>query len=296
MRRVIVQNIRSCVNCAVLLTPTVAAATITPMEVGLGIITLLTDFGTQDGYVGTMRGVILSINAGATIVDIGHDIPPHDVPAAAFVLSAAYPYFTEDSIHVVVVDPGVGSARRGLAVRTPGGTFVAPDNGVLSYVYARESSYEAVELTERRFWLSPVSQTFHGRDVFAPVAAHLSLGVPFAELGPPIGDPQRFVVPQPELRADGTVEGQILHVDRFGNLITNVSPHMLPADKVIIHIADQPIRGLLPAYAKVPDGELLALVGSHGYVEIAVRNGSAAQVTGVCRGTKLLIHAAREVP
>jgi len=261
-------------------------------EVGLGIVTLLTDFGTQDGYVGSMRGVILSINAGATIVDICHDIPSHDVPAAAFVLSTAYPYFPADSIHVVVVDPGVGSARRALAVRTPGGSFVAPDNGVLSYVIAREPMLETVQLIERRFWLSPVSNTFHGRDVFAPVAAYLSLGVPMAELGLPIDDPQHFAIPEPKRGSDGSIEGQILHVDRFGNLITNVPPHLLPPERVIIDIAGQTIRGLLPAYAEVATGELLALVGSHGYVEIAVRNGSAAEVTGMGRGAVVLCHAA----
>ena len=260
----------------------------------MGIITLLTDFGTQDGYVGSMRGVILSINAGATIVDIGHDIPPHDVPAAAFVLSTAYPYFPADSIHVVVIDPGVGSARRALAVRTPNGTFVAPDNGVLSCVYARESTYEAVELTERRFWLSPLSRTFHGRDVFAPVAAHLSLGVPFSKLGPPIDDPELFAIPEPKLKADGGIEGQIMHVDRFGNLITNVPARLLTADEVIIRVAGRTASGLLPAYAEVANGELLALVGSHGYVEVAVRNGSAAQVTGLGRGAVVLIQAAEQ--
>jgi hypothetical protein len=259
---------------------------------GVAIIALLTDFGTSDGYAGTMRGVILGINPGATIVDIAHDIAAHDVPGAAFVLSTAYPYFAADTIHVVVVDPGVGSARRALAVRTPRGVFVAPDNGVLSYVYAREPTFQAVQLTERRYWLTPVSDTFHGRDVFAPVAAHLSLGVPITELGPLIEDPERFGIAKPTQWPDGRIEGQIQHVDRFGNLVTNVLPELLPADKVVIHIAGQAVRGPVPAYAGVADGKLLALIGSHGYLEVAVRNGSAAQVLSVGRGARVLILSA----
>jgi S-adenosylmethionine hydrolase len=260
----------------------------------VAVITLLTDFGTTDGYVGTMRGVILGINGDATIVDITHDVAAQDVPAAAFVLSTAYPYFPADTIHVVVVDPGVGSARRALAVRTPRGVFVAPDNGGLSHVYAREPTFQVVQLTERRYWLSPVGDTFHGRDVFAPVSAHLSLGMPIGEFGPPIDDPQRFSVPEPQAGRDGGIKGQILHVDRFGNLVTNVLPQMLPADEVTIHIAGHTVSGPQRAYAGAAGGELLALVGSHGYVEVAVRNGSAAQVLGVGRGAEVRIHATVE--
>ena len=162
----------------------------------MSIITLLTDFGTADGYAGIMHGVILRINPQATVVDLCHDIPPQDVQAAAFVLATAYPYFPAETIHVAVVDPGVGSERRAIAVRTPRGTFVAPDNGLLSYILAREPVSEAVHLTEARYWLSPLSSTFHGRDLFAPVAAYLSLGVPLPEMGPALHDPVRFVLPE----------------------------------------------------------------------------------------------------
>ena len=255
----------------------------------MAVITLLTDFGTSDGYVGAMRGVIVGINPQATVLDICHDITAQDVPGAAFVLSTAYRYYPPDTIHLVVVDPGVGSSRRAIAVRTQRGLFVAPDNGVLSYVYAREPGFEAVQLTEQRYWLSPVSDTFHGRDVFAPVAAHLSRGVQLCELGPAIDNPQRFALSEPEARSDGSMVGQILYIDRFGNLVTNVRRDLLPAGGVSIHIAGQTVNGPLAAYAGAKDGEVLALVGSHGYLELAVRNGSAAQVLGVVRGAEVRI-------
>jgi len=255
----------------------------------MGVITLLTDFGTADGYAGIMHGVILRINPKAIVVDICHDIAPQDVHAAAFVLSTVYPYFPVDAIHVVVVDPGVGGERRALAVRTPHGAFVAPDNGVLSYVFARESNCEIVHLNCPRFWLSPLSDTFHGRDLFAPVAAHLSLGAPLHDLGSALDDPVRFAVAQAQVREDGSILGQVLHVDRFGNLITNVTRELLPAEQVRIHIADRHVIGPIKAYALAVDGELLALIGSSGCLEIALRNGSAAEMLELGRGARVVI-------
>lgn len=258
----------------------------------MGVITLLTDFGTADGFAGIMHGVILRINPKAVVVDVCHDIAPQDVHAAAFVLSTVYPYFAEETIHVVVVDPGVGGERRAIAVRTLRGTFVAPDNGVLSYVFARESIPEVVQLTDSRYWLTPLSDTFHGRDLFAPVAAHLSLGVPPGDLGPTVEDPVRFAVAEAQVREDGSIWGQVLHVDHFGNLITNVAPELLPAEQVRVHVAGQQVTGPVRAYALAVDGQLLSLVGSNGYLEIAVRNGSAAAVLGVGRGAKVLVTSA----
>jgi S-adenosylmethionine hydrolase len=257
------------------------------------IITLTTDFGLANGYVGTMKGVILSIHPTATIVDISHDIPPQDVREGAYVLYAAYPYFPQGTIHVVVVDPGVGSERRAIALRTPQATFVAPDNGVLSYVVSREKVEEIVNLTNPRFHLSPVSRTFHGRDIFAPVAAHLARGIPLAELGEPLADIITFPLPRPVLRPDGNIVGQVIHIDRFGNLITSITAkdladHALPGED-IVGIKGQSIRGISGTYAEVAPGELLALVGSSGHLEISICGGSAARTLGAKLGDEVLL-------
>jgi len=255
----------------------------------VGVIALLSDFGTTDGYAGIMHGVILRINPTAVVVDVCHDIPPQDVHAAAFVLSTVYPYFAEDTVHVVVVDPGVGSERRALGVRTLRGTFVAPDNGVLSYVL-REPALEVVQLTDARYWLSPLGSTFHGRDVFAPVAAHLSQGVPLSEMGDIIQDPIHFPIAEALVRDDGSISGQVLHVDRFGNLITNIQPELLVVGQSLrVHIAGREVDGLATAYAQVADGQLLALYGSSGYLEVAVRNGNAAAILKVGRGAGVVV-------
>jgi S-adenosylmethionine hydrolase len=241
------------------------------------VIALLTDFGTADGYVGAMHGVILRINPAATVVDVCHEIPPQDVRAAAFVLSTVYPYFAADTIHVAVVDPGVGTERQAIAVGTARGTFVAPDNGVLSYVLAREQVRQIVRLSNAEYWLDPLSSTFHGRDVFAPVAAHLSRGIPLSDLGPPVQTVVRLTIPVCRLAEGGAVHGEVLYVDRFGNLITNLTRELLPMEQQLsIHIAGRKISGPVRSYAQVGDGELLALFGSSGYLEIAARNASAA--------------------
>jgi len=249
------------------------------------IITLTTDFGLEDGYVGTMKGVILGINPEAAIVDLSHQIAPQSVRQAAYVLAAACPHFPPGTIHVVVVDPGVGSERRAIALETPTARFVAPDNGVLSYILAELGFSEgeaippgcrAVHLNNPRYWLVEVSSTFHGRDIFAPVAAHLSRGVPIEELGEPIEEIVVFPIPLPELRADGTLVGHVIHIDRFGNLITDVKGRSLHLGS-IIEVKGREIQGVSRTYADVEEGELLALIGSSGRLELSVREGSAAQ-------------------
>lgn len=186
------------------------------------VITLTTDFGMTDAYVGIMKGVILGINPEASIVDICHTIQPQNVTQAAFVLSTAFPYFPQGTIHLVVVDPGVGTKRRAVILITHQALFVAPDNGVLSYVIKEaEPRFEAITISNPRFWRSPVSFTFHGRDILAPVAAHLSLGVPPREFGDVIHSLSVFPRPQPYQGAEGELVGHIIHIDRFGNLITN---------------------------------------------------------------------------
>jgi S-adenosylmethionine hydrolase len=253
------------------------------------LITLLTDFGNAGAYVGIMHGVILRINPAATVVDVCHEVPPQNVRAGAFILSTAYSYFAPDTIHVVVVDPGVGSERQAIAVCTARGLFVAPDNGVLSYVLAREPVLQMVQLTNAAYWLAPVSSTFHGRDVFAPVAAHLSLGVPLSELGCATDHAVRFPIPVARTAEGGTVHGEVLHVDRFGNLITNLTRELLPPGQQLqVQIAGRKVRGPAESYSQVTEGHLLALFGSSGYLEIAMRNGNAAAALQARPGTSIV--------
>jgi S-adenosylmethionine hydrolase len=259
----------------------------------VSIITLTTDFGLADGYVGTMKGVILDIAPTATIVDISHEITPQGVREAAYILYAAYRYFPQGTIHVVVVDPGVGSERRAVALRTPQATFVAPDNGVLSYVVAGERVEEIAHLTNPRYHLSPVSRTFHGRDIFAPAAAHLARGIRLAELGEPLREIITFPLPRPQVRPDGAIVGQVIHVDRFGNLITSIMSKDLadhsPLRKSVVKIRGQSIRGIVNTYAEVTAGKLLALIGSEGYLEISVSGGSASQTLEAKAGDEVLL-------
>ena len=259
----------------------------------MSIITLTTDFGLADGYVGTMKGVILGIAPSVTIVDISHNIPPQDVREAAYVLYTAYPYFPPGTIHVVVVDPGVGSERRAIALRTPRATFVAPDNGVLSYVIACETVEEIVNLTNPRYHLLPVSRTFHGRDVFAPAAAYLAQGIPLTEMGEPVAEIITFALPQPQVRPGGTIVGQIIHIDRFGNLITSIKANDLPYQALlgerVIEVKGKAILGIANSYAEVPPGELLAIIGSANHLEIAVSGGSAAQALDAKVGDEVVL-------
>ena len=256
------------------------------------IITLTTDFGLSDAYVAAIKGVILGINPDAKLIDLCHSIQPQNVPQAAFVLSTAYPFFPRKTVHVVVVDPGVGSNRRAIILRTPSADFVAPDNGVLSYVVQEfsagpaendnslqqrelESGVEGVAITNPNFWRMPVRPTFHGRDIFAPVAALLSLGFPPVDFGEEISAVTMLPLPHPYQAADGLLVGHILHIDNFGNLITNIKSDNLPQANraVTIEAGSQLIGGLSRTFAEGKG--LLALIGSSGYLEIAVKGGSA---------------------
>ena len=260
-------------------------------------IVLTTDFGLADPYAGVMKGVILRLNPLATLVDLTHEIDPQNLLQAAFVLGTSHRFFPKGTIQVVVVDPGVGTERRPLLVVTPGARFLAPDNGVLSYVLraflehppaepgmvSLPQGLAAYHLTNKEYWLNPISDTFHGRDIFAPVAAHLSLGVPPEALGEPLADLAWLPSPSPE-RQGNTIHGQVIYADRFGNLVTNIpAPELANSASVVVEIKGRRIAGLShafhdPLYAAA-DG-LVALVGSHGYLEIAVPDGSAALTLG----------------
>jgi len=261
----------------------------------VSLITLTTDFGLADSYVGAMKGVILGIDPTATIVDISHDITPQDVREAAYVVYTAYLYFPPDTIHVVVVDPGVGSRRRAIALQAAQASFVAPDNGVLSYVLAREGMGKAVSLTNSSYHRPTVSHTFHGRDIFAPVAAHLARGVPLTELGDPLSKVATFSLPQPQVLPDGKVVGHVLHIDRFGNLILDVREgDCILGEGLVLEVAGRHIQGLGRTFSDVPAGEMVAYIGSSGHLEIALRGGSAAQSLDMKRGDRILLREAKE--
>jgi hypothetical protein len=254
-----------------------------------GLITLTTDFGLRDGYVAAVKGVLLSIAPQAQLVDITHEAPPHDLVAAAFALASAAPFFPVGAVHLVVVDPGVGSERRMLAVRTARACYVAPDNGVLALALRQDRPIEIVALTERRYWRAgEISHTFHGRDIMGPVAAHLANGVPLAALGKPASDLLALVLPAPVETREGGLAGVVIHVDRFGNLISNIPAGRLPprAQVSLGKMTPQPLRR---SYSEVAPGQPLALVGSHGYLEIAVREGSASEALGAGRGTPVVV-------
>jgi S-adenosylmethionine hydrolase len=251
------------------------------------IITLTTDFGLADSYVAQLKAVMLAIHPRVHLVDVTHEIPAQNVRRAAAVLDEVVNLFPEGTIHLTVVDPGVGTERRLIAVEAAGQRFVAPDNGVLSAIFRRLQPSRIIELTERRFWRQSVSHTFHGRDIMAPVAAHLSLGTNLAELGRPLeGDPADLPDQPPSLTPDGVV-GEIIWVDAFGNLITNIDESLFPvADRarLTVEVGDQLIKGIHRCYDERGRGELLALIGSHGRLEIAVNRGSAAERLGAVEG------------
>jgi S-adenosyl-L-methionine hydrolase (adenosine-forming) len=248
-----------------------------------GRITLLTDFGTADGYAAAMRGVIASIAAGVAVDDASHDIPPGDVTAAAWALARYWRLYPQGTVHVVVVDPGVGTDRRALAIDVAGRRIVAPDNGCASIVLADHPAARVHAISNRELMREPVSRTFHGRDIFAPVAAHLALGLPIAEVGPPFVTPIRTALPVPH--SDGVaVHGVVVHVDRFGNLITNLPGSWVPETIGEIEIDGGRRLAVRETYGSVAPGELLALVGSAGLIEVAVRDGNAAAVLALDKG------------
>lgn len=258
------------------------------------IITLLTDFGCQDGFVGTMKGVILGINPRVCIVDISHGISPQNIREAAFVLRNAYRYFPEGTIHVVVVDPGVGGAREALIVETDRYRFVGPDNGVFAYIYRMERNIRVTAIKNAAYGLPERSRTFHGRDVFAPAAAHLSRGVQTAEFGPRMLEYHTGSVAEPGVKPD-RIDGQIIHIDRFGNVITNIAEESLDriagAPPLQIAVAGRRFDRLCAAYADVATGDPLAIIGSAGLLEIAVNGGDAARTLGVSVGDAVTVTA-----
>ncbi len=242
------------------------------------MLTLLTDFGSHDVYVSVMKGVIACINPQATIVDLTHEIPPQDVAAGRFCLMNAYPYFPKGTVHVAVVDPGVGSARRAIALQLLHSILVGPDNGLFSGVISPENPIlAAVELSNSDYWRTPdPSTTFHGRDIFAPVGAHLSKGVPLEELGPAIDPVTLVTLDLPQCQWENAeILGCIQYIDRFGNLITNIPDTWVRGKLGSVRVGDRQIPGG-KTYSDVPRGWAIALVGSHGWVEIAINGGNAS--------------------
>jgi hypothetical protein len=248
-------------------------------------ITLTTDFGPGDGYVGAVKGVILSLAPNVTLVDISHDVPRQNVRHGMRVLARSVPYFPKATIHVAVVDPGVGSARRGIVLQTELAVFVGPDNGLFTpFLHERIA---CVALTNPATHRHPVSATFHGRDIFAPVAAYLARGTPLEELGPPVDDPISLPEPKPQHLPNGRLRAEVVNVDSFGNLITNVSAvewRLMDQDGIRV-VAGGLSIAVRRTYADVAPGAVLALVGSDGYLEIAVREGNAATHLGLGVGS-----------
>jgi S-adenosyl-L-methionine hydrolase (adenosine-forming) len=258
----------------------------------VAVITLTTDFGVRDTYVAEMKAAILSITRDVHIVDVTHDIDPHDVAGGALALEGAAPWFPAATIHVAVVDPGVGTGRRGLAVASRDQVFIGPDNGLFTPFLAG-LGWQAVELTAPEFRAATVSRTFHGRDVFAPAAAHVARGLDPARLGRPVTDPVRLVWPEARI-GEGSVGGNVVHVDRFGNLITSIhgdAVASLGAD-VSVRIAGKTLP-VVSTYGDLARGRAGALLGSRSRLEIAVHAGSAASVLGARRGTPVLVSRTR---
>ena len=272
------------------------------------VITLTTDFGTSDGYVAVMKGVMLGINPQTHIIDISHAIEPQSVRQASYILHTSWRYFPDGTIHVAVIDPGVGSHRRAIIFKTPSACFVAPDNGTLSYILYEQAKLhghhnssgsqqaalhnipadcQAVSITTQEFWRHPVSPTFHGRDIFAPVAAHLSLDIPISEFGEKIDSLFAFPVPVPFKDHAGHIVGHIIHIDRFGNLITNLRSHDIPPGGAAVEISNQRIDSTSRYYAQ--GSGLMAIMGSNDYLELSVRDGSAAAVLGARIGDTVKI-------
>lgn len=259
------------------------------------VITLTTDFGSNDHFVGVMKGVILDIVPEAQIVDICHSVQAFDVLDGALTISQAYSYFPTRTVHVVVVDPGVGTARRPILASSDKYHFVAPDNGVLSLVYAKESRMHVRHITSDHYYLQPVSNTFHARDIFAPVAAYLAKEVDSQKFGEEVDEYVRFTAPKPKAVDGNRLRGVVLKVDRFGNLITNITPQDVPmlfkagASGFKIVAGSREITELRNAYAEGAPGEVIGILGSMGFLEIAANRGAAAQLTGIGKGSEISI-------
>jgi len=265
----------------------------------MSVVTLTTDFGLDNWFVGTMKGVIKNINPDVEIVDITHGVRPQNIFEAAFALGNSYTYFPTGTIHTVVVDPGVGSDRHAFILKSSRYYFVAPDNGVLSYAIDREKIEKIVKIQSEKFLLRPISATFHGRDVFAPVSAHLSLGVAPEEFGPPLEKIVRLKPSVPRKLSDREIVGHVICVDPFGNLITDVTQPFLEelfktskARRLRILIRDREIDRIRETYAQGKENELIALIGSSGHMEFAINHARACNVIGMSEGGEFILRVA----
>jgi S-adenosylmethionine hydrolase len=253
------------------------------------IITLTTDFGTKDGYVGAVKGVIKSINPESQLVDITHEIEPFDIPGAAFTLRNYYAYYPRGTVHLVVVDPGVGSDRQPLLIKSENFFFVGPDNGIFTFLYEREKLIEIIKVSKKKYFLADLSTTFHARDIFAPVAAYLSLGVDVSEFGSPAKQCSKLLLPQSK-EARNKLTGEIIHIDRFGNLISNMEVDRLYKKHIAtIRVGKRLFNQLSRSYSEIPIGKVGALIGSSGLLEIAVNQGSAQNALKAKIGTSVEI-------
>ncbi|HZS12067.1 MAG TPA: SAM-dependent chlorinase/fluorinase [Nitrospirales bacterium] len=265
------------------------------MPSAISVVTLLTDFGDRDYFVASMKGVILNINSQARIVDLSHGVRPQDIEEGAHLLSACYHYFPDGTVHIAVVDPGVGTTRRALLVTTSRYFFLAPDNGILTYALEQETGIEVRAIENKQYRLDADGATFDGRDLFAPSAAWLTRGQPPGSYGPMIRDMVKLPVQAPDWK-DGAMVGQIVYVDRFGNLISNLTPLQIKEvqgahrrDTVTVRIGGATIEGLSPSYEQGEASEPHALINSNGRIEVYVKNGNAAERLGVGRGERISV-------
>lgn len=259
----------------------------------MAVITILTDFGSRDPYVAIMKGVIFGIAPRVRLVDLTHEVAAGDLAAGGFILAQAWRWFPRGTIHLAVVDPGVGTARKPMIALADGHYFVGPDNGLFTVALNAAREVSARELANTAFRLEPVSRTFHGRDIFAPAAAWLSRGISFRRMGPTLESPVRASwLPEPVREQGGAIRGAVVHVDRFGNLITSISRTLLEGQRdgkgpVVLAWAGGRATRLVETYAEAPTGEAVLLFGSSGYLEIAVNGGNAAELTGIRRGDEV---------
>ncbi|MCL5773580.1 MAG: SAM-dependent chlorinase/fluorinase [Firmicutes bacterium] len=253
------------------------------------VVAILTDFGADDPYAGMLKGVISSFNPKITFVDLSHSIPSHNISIGAFVLGRSFKYFTDDTVFIAVVDPTVGSERRAIILKTDRQSAVAPDNGILSYVLKYAKVEKIIKITNPKYFLSDVCPTFHGRDIFAPVAAHLTMGIPPEVMGEEIKDPVKLEIKYPR-SGKGNITADVIYVDKFGNLITNLTKELFGANTIKeIKITNRFITGVKEFYSSGYEGELMAVWGGFGTLEIAVKEGNAAKILGVDAGEEIFV-------
>jgi S-adenosylmethionine hydrolase len=258
----------------------------------VAILTLTTDFGIRDAYVGAMKGVVLSLSPATTLVDISHEVTAQDVMEGAYVIASAYPYFPRGTVHLVVIDPGVGSDRRGIVVETRDHWFVAPDNGVLSSILDEGTACRIVSIENTDWFRDRVSATFHGRDIFAPVAAALLNGKDVGECGPSVEDPVKLHLWSAKI-SQGTVEGRVVHVDQFGNCVTQIKREDMKraglSSGCRVTVGNHNLDGIGVAYSEVSEGSAIGLFGGRDTLEIAINGGNAAERLGIARGDKVSV-------